>query len=590
MKKEKNTKSIKGFEWVVYDVNEDDTSILSQKLQIEEIFARLLAIRNINYQNAKNHLNPTLREYMPDPFHLKDMKEATEIISSSILNKEKIVIFGDYDVDGATSSALLKRYFSLIGIEVEVYIPDRIGEGYGPSIEAFKKLKEQETNLIITVDCGTAAFDAINYANEVGLKVVVIDHHLSGEELPKAKAIVNPNRLDEITEFNYLAAVGVAFLLAAALNVTLRKLNYFKELKEPSLIPLLEIVAIGTICDVVPLKSLNRTFVIQGLKVLNKKQNPGVKAFCKLLGIEGELTTYHLGYVIGPRINAGGRVGESILGSRLLSTDNDAEALEIASKLELYNQERKSIEYNVYQQALEQARNQADDEALIMVGGENWHQGVVGIIAGRLKEMLNKSVAVVSFEGEKAKASCRAVNGVDFGSAVVKAKELGILLTGGGHKLAAGFTASTSKINQVKEFLKKKFIEDLSKLENFLQRNFDAHITTNSINIELANKIQNLGPFGPSNPEPKFMLKNVYISRPNIFANDHISCFISSEQSRELGNHLKGNAFRAVNSEIGNFILNSYGKKCSLIGSVRVNRWKNRETVEFSIEDIIEQL
>lgn len=583
----KRIKSLKGFEWHPHEVDADEVSLLSKKLDTEEIFARLLAIRKISHENAHNHLNPTLRVFMPDPFHLKDMKKATEIITQSIINKEKIIIFGDYDVDGATSSALLKRYCASLSIEVDVYIPDRIVEGYGPNIEAFKKLKSEGADLIITVDCGTASFEAIDYAKEIGLKIVVIDHHLSSDTLPQADALVNPNRYDETTEHNNIAAVGVAFLLAAALNSHLRSINYFSSINEPSLLNFLDIVAIGTICDVVPLKSLNRAFVVQGLKILNQKKNAGVKALCNLLNIEGELSTYHLGYVIGPRINAGGRVGEAKLGSLFLSTNDDEQAFAIAQKLNLYNEERKAIEQNVYELALAQAQKQIEDEVLIMVGGENWHQGVVGIIAGRLKEIFNKSIAVISYEGTKAKASCRAINGVDFGKAIVKAKEMGIILTGGGHKLAAGFTAETDKISQLRSFLKASFLEDLAKISNPLQRNFDAYISTNSINIDLINKIQQLGPFGPANPEPKFMIKNVYIVKASIFANDHITCFISSAQNKNFVKTLKANAFRVVNTPVGDFILNSSGQKCSLIGYIRINRWRNRENLEFIIEDII---
>ncbi|MGB4191754.1 MAG: single-stranded-DNA-specific exonuclease RecJ [Rickettsiales bacterium] len=579
--------SVKQFNWMLREIDQETINQFIRRLSSSEILARLLVGRNVSLESAEQFLAPTLRECMPDPFHLLDMRKAAEIIADAVINKQKIVIFGDYDVDGATSSALLKRFFNLLNIEVIVYIPDRIGEGYGPSVEAFSHLKNQGAEIIITVDCGTAAFEAIDFANKNDLKVIIVDHHLSGDQLPKADAIVNPNRKDETSMYGYLAAVGVAFLVAVAVISVLRKKEYFLNKEEPNLMKLLDIVAIGTICDVVPLELLNRAFVIQGLKILNKRQNSGVQAFCQLLKLENELTTYHIGYVIGPRINAGGRVGESSLGSRLLSTDNLQEAIEIARKLELYNSERKAIEYMVFDQALEQAKLQSEDEVLIMVNGENWHQGVVGIVAGRLKEMMNKPVAVLTTDGEHCKASCRSVNGVDFGSAVVLAKEDGLLLSGGGHKMAAGFTLLKKNVPALKAFLHNKFTQELALLKNRGNRYFDAYISTESANIDFAKQIEKLGPFGPSNSEPKFMLKNIYLAKVNVFSDSNISCLIGCKESKNLNSLLKANAFRVIGTKLGDALLNKGYKNIDLVGYIRINRWKGRETAEFSIEDAI---
>ena len=580
-------KSVKNFHWLLQDTEQDNINLLMQQLEISEILARLLVGRNIKLEEAKQFLNPTLRDCLPDPFHLLDMDKAAEIIFDAILKQEKIVIFGDYDVDGATSSALLKRFFALLGVEVSIYIPDRIGEGYGPNIEAFSYLKEQKTDLIITVDCGTAAFEAIEFAIEKGMKVIVVDHHLSGDELPKAHALVNPNRKDETSNYGYLAAVGVAFLVAVAVHAVLRKKGYFLEKKEPSLLQLLDIVAIGTICDVVPLEVLNRAFVVQGLKILNQRKNSGVQAFCQLLNLDNELTCYHLGYVIGPRINAGGRVGESSLGARLLSTNDYQEAIEIANKLELFNAERKAIEQIVFEQALEQAKNQSPDDVLIMVAGENWHPGVVGIVAGRLKEMLHKPVAVLSLDGEYGKASCRSINGIDFGSAVVQAKEEGILVSGGGHKMAAGFTILTKDLPALKTFLHLRFTYELSLLDHRQHRYFDAYLSTGAVNLNLAKQIEQIGPFGTSNPEPKFILKNSYIAKRNIFATNHISCFVGCADNRNTVNLLKANAFRIIDTALGDVLLNERHGALDLIGYIRINRWRGKESPEFVIEDAI---
>ncbi len=587
MEEELGKKSVKGFHWLLNKVEQEKVNQFIQKLDVSEIIARLLVGRDISLKNAPQFLSPTLRDSMPNPFHLLDMEKGSQIIVDAILNKQKIVIFGDYDVDGATSSAVLKRFFALLGLDVSVYIPDRITEGYGPSIKAFTKLKEEGAELIITVDCGTASVEAIEYGVNNDLKVVVVDHHLSGDALPPAHAVINPNRKDETSEYGCLAAVGVAFLLAVAVTSILRKKEYFKAKQEPQLMKLLDIVAIGTICDVVPLESLNRAFVTQGLKILNQRQNPGVQAFCQLLNLENELTPYHLGYIMGPRINAGGRVGESFLGSKLLSTDNFEEASEIVNRLELYNSERKAIEHSVYEQALEQAKLQSPDDALIMVSGENWHPGVVGIVAGRLKEAMHKPVAVLSLDGENAKASCRSVYGVDFGSAIVKAKEEGIVIGGGGHKMAAGFTGLRDNIPAIKAFLHNRFREELSKLKGKDNRSFEGYLSSNAVNLELAKQIERIGPFGPSNHEPKFVLKNVYISRTNVFADSHINCFIGCNETKNLNGLLKANAFRAIGTDMGDALLSSVGKTLDLVGYIKINRWKGRETPEFSIEDVI---
>ncbi len=583
-------KSANGYTWLLNEVEHNDVNLLIQKLNINEIIARILAERNISPDNAESFLTPTLRTALPDPFHLLDMEKAAEIIANSIINNLKIVIFGDYDVDGATSSALLKKFFSSLGIDVDIYIPDRIEEGYGPTIEAFSYLKTLGTDLIITVDCGTAAFEAIEFAVNNGLKIVVVDHHLSGETLPLADALVNPNRSDETSTYGYLAAVGVAFLMAIAVITTLRKKDYFLNRDEPSLLKLLDIVAIGTICDVVPLEPLNRAFVTQGLKILNKRQNPGIIAFCQLLNLNNDLlTSYHLGYVIGPRINAGGRVGESSLGARLLSTDNQAEALEIAHKLEIYNAERKAIEFSVYEQALEQAKQLSPDDALIMVAGENWHPGVIGIVAGRLKELFNKPVAVLSLDEEHGKSSCRSVCGVDFGSAIVEAKQEGIVVGGGGHKMAAGFTILKQNIPALKSFLHNRFTKELAALDNRQQRYFSAYLSVSAINLALAKQIEQISPFGSGNLEPRFALKNVYIAKSNIFAANHISCFIGCTTSRNLTSLIKANAFRAIGTKLEDILLNVNNNYTSLdlIGYIRINRWNGREVAEFVIDDVI---
>lgn len=576
--------SVKGFSWEVNQASSDKVQHIMSKFNLNEILARLLVIKEIDVDLIEDFLNPTLKRIMPDPFHLLDMEKATEIIYETVIQNKKIVIFGDYDVDGATSSALLKRFFNMLKVEVDIYIPDRIGEGYGPSIEAFKTLKENGADLIITVDCGTASFEALDYGVKQGLKIIVIDHHLSGDLLPNAHAIVNPNRKDETSKYGYLAAVGVAFLTAVAIVSFFRKKDFFINRPEPSLISLLDIVAIGTVCDVVPLEDLNRAFVVQGLKVLNKRLNPGVEAIVKLLNLEGNLTTYHLGHVIGPRINAGGRVGKSFLGAHLLSSDDEEYVWQIANKLELYNSERKAIEQIVYDQALLQAKD-CQKDTFIMLRSENWHPGVVGIVAGRLKEIFNKPVAVLSLVKGVWKASCRSVTGIDFGSAVVRAKENDILINGGGHKMAAGFSVEDSKLAEIKAFLEDDFKKQLALQENKNTRFFDSFISTTGVTIDLAKQVEKMGPFGSSNPEPRFLLKNITIYKKNIFGSNHITCFV--RDSIITDHMVKVNAFRALDSELGKTLLENSNSPINLVGYLRVNRWRNRESVEFILEDVI---
>lgn len=579
------TLSIKKFQWSIQEVDKESLMRLIGSNNLNEIISRILVNRGVvDSYKVSRFLFPTLRDSLPDPFHLLDMKKAAELIADAIENRQKIVIFGDYDVDGATSSALLRRFFSILDIEVDVYIPDRIDEGYGPTTEAFKILKEKGAELIITVDCGTSAFEAIDFANQIGLKIIVIDHHLSPDILPKAHAIVNPNRKDETSKYGYMAAVGVAFLTSVAIISTLRARNYFNKKKEPSLISLLDIVALGTICDVVPLEDLNRTFVVQGLKIINQLQNSGIRAFYDLLKLDCEITPYHLGYVIGPRINACGRVGQSWMGSKLLSTDDKEEAMVLALQLEQYNAERRAIEHSVFEQALIQAESYEDDAVFITVIGNDWHQGVVGIVAGRLKEIYNKPIAALSLSNGVCKASCRSINGVDFGSAVVAAKSEGLLLSGGGHKMAAGFTVAIENLEKIKLFLEKRFLEDIARMENKNLRYFDAFISPEGVNVKLAKEISQIGPFGPSNPEPKFMLKEVNIFKTNVFGENHLSCFVGKNyKSSKL---LKVDAFRSIGTELGDALL-SVKQPIDIIGSIRLNRWKGNEIVNFVIDDII---
>ncbi|MBP6985811.1 MAG: single-stranded-DNA-specific exonuclease RecJ [Alphaproteobacteria bacterium] len=570
-----------GKKWVLRDYQEKDALLLSQRLGLPQVVARLLAARGFDPNSAASFLQPTLKETMPDPYILKDMEKAVLRIFEAVEKKQKIVIYGDYDVDGATSSALLFRYFAALGIVTRVYIPDRIDEGYGPNTLAFDQLKAEKTDLIITVDCGTTSFDPLSHAAAIGLDVIVIDHHAAEPKLPEAWAVVNPNRLDEPDNpLKELAAVGMSFLLAVALNRHLRQAGFFKETQEPDLRQLLDLVALGTVCDVMPLKGLNRSFVKLGLNIMASRNNVGLKVLSQVTKIDAKPSTYHLGYVLGPRINAGGRVGEAGLGSLLLRTENPMQAEEIAMRLNEYNQVRKEIEQDVLQAAFKQAETQISP--VILTADRDWHPGVIGIVAGRLKEKYYRPSCVVSITEEGiGKGSARSIPGVDLGSIVHAAKQMGILIAGGGHAMAAGFTVEEKKIPEFHQFLNTR-VEQSTQQDNVPKLYLDGVLNLNSLTPDLVRKIEAMEPFGSGNPAPKFALSNIHIFKVDIFAGEHIR-ILAGQLDRAKINAI---AFRAVQTEMGQALIHHQGKPLHLAGSLKLDTWMGAEKVQFIIEDV----
>jgi single-stranded-DNA-specific exonuclease len=577
--------SVKNFKWSQKILNERRALAIATQFSLAEIIARLLSLREIEMDKLENYLKPTIKNFLPNPFHLLDMEKGVARIIKAIKSHENIVIFGDYDVDGATSSALLKRFFSLIGVKVDIYIPDRIKEGYGPNIYAMNKLKERNTNLVITVDCGTVSFDAIFEANKLGIDVIVIDHHLGGEILPDAAAVINPNRLDEISNYKYLAAVGVSFLVAVAINSRLNEMGYFNDMPKPDLLSLLDLVALGTVCDMVPLEGLNRAFVTQGLKVMAKRSNLGLRTLLDLASVVETPNCYHLGFIIGPRINAGGRVGESDLGANILSSDDNELIYNIAKRLSRHNEERKSIEILVLEEAMIQAEKIDQDSSVIVVCSDNWHPGVIGIVASRLKEKFNKPTAVISIlQDGMGKASCRSVKGIDFGSAIFMAKSKNIIKDGGGHAMAGGFSIAKDNINKMHDFLDNHFKEKLTIIKAEAQYLYDTDISCASVSLPLIEMIESIGPYGSGAPEPRFRISNCYIIKVSIVASAHIICIIGENFSNKT---VKATAFRALDTDLGNFLLNARGKTIDLIGYLRINRWNGYNKPEMIIEDVI---
>lgn len=580
--------SAKGILWSLYDVNERESRAICQKFDLSEFLSRLLSIRNIGLDEVNNFLNPSIKTSLSDPFLLKDMDKAASRIVRAIENNENIVIYGDYDVDGATSSSFLKCYFRLLGKETQIYIPDRISEGYGPNANALTALKNKGADLCITVDCGTMSFEPLQTAKDIGLEVIVIDHHLSAENLPEAIAVVNPNRIDEDSDQGHLAAVGVSFMLAVAVNKILLQNGFFEEKTKPDLLKLLDIVALGTVCDMVPLKGINRAFVHQGLKVIKSRSNKGIAALADVAKVNSTPSCYHLGFAMGPRINAGGRVGKSFLGAKLLSCQDADEANAIANELDEFNLERRNIEAYVLEQAIEQVeKDNRQDNPVIFCYAKDWHPGVVGIVASRITERYGKPSAIISINAESiGKASARSIKGIDFGSAIVSANQLGIVLAGGGHAMAAGFTLLESKIDEMYNFLCEKFSSHYEKQEARTQ-NFDSYLSLNALNLDLYQQIEQLGPFGMANHEPRFVFSKVKIIRVDVVGANHIRCIISSDTKANGGKTIKAMAFRAAETELGDFLLNNYFNEISLVAKVKHNEWNGQSNIELIIEDAI---
>ena len=581
-------KSSCGKYWSSYNYDENFISTLSRTYKISDLQARILSSRISSLDEAEGFITPKIKSTLPDPFHLLDMDKSIDRTISAIKASEKICIFADYDVDGATSSALLKNIFSQLGVDINIYVPDRIKEGYGPTEFAMEKIKEDETSLIITVDCGSVAFDALEKASELNMDVIVIDHHISLDNLPKAIGVINPNRLDETSQYKNLAAVGVAFLFAVALVSHLKKDGYFnqKNIVIPDLIQQLDLVALGTVCDVMQLTGLNRAFVAQGLKIAKARKNIGLKTLCDLADISEPVNCYHLGYILGPRINAGGRVGKSCLGASLLSTNSASEAESIAKELDTYNQERKVIEATMLEEAFKIADMQSDDN-MIFVANHGWHAGVIGIVAGRLKEKYNKPVAVVAINDGIGKASCRSIKGLDFGCKIIEAKQKELLIAGGGHAMAAGFTVDEALIQKLQKFLNDEFAKDLSSSSLHLMEYYDAELTTSAATLRFMSEINDFEPFGVGNPSPVFKFSNLYVLKADIVGLKHIRVMFAPSKESYGSKPLTAIAFNAVGTQVGNDLFLQKPVNMSVFGRLKINKWQERETIQLQLSDIV---
>jgi single-stranded-DNA-specific exonuclease len=520
---------------------------------------------------------------MPDPSHLKDMDKAVDRVVAALQSKEKIGIFGDYDVDGGTSAALLQRYFAIVGYPTRLYIPDRIEEGYGPNTEAMQTLKEEGVAVVLMVDCGTTAFDPLAAAKAMGLDIIVIDHHVAQACLPEAYAVINPNRLDQDSPLKTLCAAGLSFIFLAALHRKLRSLNWFANCREPDLMSLLDLVALGTVCDVMPLTGLNRAFVTQGLKVAQWRQNAGLTALVDVAGLKEPPTAYHLGFAVGPRVNAGGRVGEANLGARLLATDDPAEARYIAQRLDAFNRERQQIEAAVLTEAIELVETTAlHKNPILLVKGDGWHPGVIGIVASRLKERYSRPACVVSFTNDIGKGSGRSITGVDLGTAMHTACHQGLLIHGGGHAMAAGFSVTRDCYDDFYAYLLSHLGAHMDSIQPTL--GLDAAITLQGITIPFLQSLNCLEPFGAGNSTPKFMIQNVRVAYGEAFGADHVRCMLLSEE----GTRQKAVAFRAAQQPLGQALLKPNKGLLHIAGTLRLDTWGGKAETVVYIEDAME--
>lgn len=554
-------------------------------LGLSEPLARALASRGVSADDGVNYLNPTLKALFPDPSSFVDMDLAAKILIDALVADRPMTVFADYDVDGASSAAQLVRWFRTQGKELPIYVPDRLIEGYGPSPAAFRRIRESGVELVVTVDCGAAAYEALACAKEIGLDVVVIDHHLMRDEIPEVAALVNPNRPGCGSGQGVLAAAGVAFVLMAALNREARGRGMFEDRPEPDLRQWLDLAAMGAICDVTQLVGFNRALTTQGLKVMSAWRNPGLKALLDVAKGSGPASVFHAGFILGPRINAGGRIGRSDLGARLLSTDDPEEAAMLAAELDGLNASRKEVEREILEEAIRIVERESNQEgaALTMVAADGWHPGVIGIVASRLKERYRKPALVIGVDraANIAKGSGRSQTGVNLGRAVQAAYDEGLLLAGGGHAMAAGLSVRPDAIPELRAFLNERLADEAQVAAEQDGLDIDALITTGGADRALYQSFQALAPFGPGNPEPMFAAANVRVERPMALRGGHVRATLTDGS----GGRLKAVAWRSEDTEMGRRLLNE-GGAIHVAGRLKPDDWQGRESVELEIEDV----
>ncbi len=556
---------------------------VAQRAGVPEIVGRVLAARGVAPADAQSYLNPTLRALLPDPSSLKDMDPACTRLAQAVMARERVTVFGDYDVDGAASAALFKRFFASVGAPLDIYVPDRIAEGYGPNTAALLRMAESGVRVVVTVDCGTLAFAPLEAAAEAGLDVIVVDHHAAEPRLPRALAVVNPNRLDEANGCRQLAAAGVAYLVIVGLNRALRQAGWYAERPEPDLLQWLDLVALATVCDVVPLTGLNRAFTSRGLEVMSRRANPGLAALADVAGLGEAPRPGHLGYALGPRVNAGGRVGRADLGARLLTTGDPSEARALAETLDRLNAERRAIEAMVHEAALAQIETRYGGELppAIILSHAGWHPGVVGIVASRLAERYRRPAVVIGLDGGRGKGSGRSVAGIDLGAAITAARQSGLLINGGGHPMAAGLTVAEENIAALERFLGERLARAEDEPGGAPPLELDGALAAGAATPELMDLLDRAGPYGAGNPEPRFAVAQARVVRADIVGTAHVRCVLAGAD----GARVRAIAFGVAGRPLGRALLDRGAGALHIAGYVRADTWRGARRVQLHVND-----
>ncbi|MCO6178136.1 single-stranded-DNA-specific exonuclease RecJ [Ciceribacter sp. RN22] len=578
--------SVSGQRWVsrLDQAGQNRALAIAQLHGMPELLARVLAGRGVGVDDAPAFLDPTIRSLMPDPASLTDCEAAAARLARAIAAGERIAIFGDYDVDGAASSALLYRFLQHFGAEAEIYIPDRIFEGYGPNPAAIGQLIERGARLVVTVDCGSTSFDALEEARRRGIDVVVIDHHQMAHAMPACHALVNPNREDDLSGQGHLCAAGVVFLVLVA---TLRLLRQQGNSRAGSLdlLAWLDLVALATVCDVVPLKGLNRAYVVKGLVAARHQQNAGLAALLRVAGIGGPVTPYHFGFLVGPRINAGGRIGDAALGSRLLTLDDAAAAGEIAARLDELNRERQAMEAAMLAEAEAEALAEygtGETASVIVTAHENWHPGIVGLLAARLKEKFKRPAFAIAFDPSgKGTGSGRSINGFDLGRMVRAAVDAGLLVKGGGHAMAAGLTVERANLGRLRAFFDEATGSQVSTLAANRSLKIDGALGASGATIALIDQLETAGPYGAGHPQPCFAIPAHRLRDSRLVGVNHVKVTVEAQD----GSRLDGIAFRAAETPLGDFLLSSRGSQIHIAGSLSAEHWQGTRRVQMRIID-----
>ena len=577
-----NYKSVTGKNWLFKQYNKNYAKKIYETFHFSEILSKIISIRKIELDQIEDFINPTIKKNIPNPNLIKDMDIATKATIYHIQKKNIIGIFGDYDVDGATSAAILAKYFKQIHQPFELIIPDRIKDGYGPNKKGFDLLINKGSKLIITVDCGISSHETILYARSKSIETIVIDHHQGDVKLPEANAIVNPNRINDESRLSYLCAAGVCFMFLVSLNKKLRSIDWFKlnNVDEPDILNFLDLVALGTVCDVVPIVGLNRAIIKQGLKVFARRNNIGLKTLYDNSKINSQPNIYHLGYIIGPKINAGGRVGKSALAAEILISEDQDRVDYLAKELNDFNEYRKKIELELFRKIENETKDSKDP--ILFFQGKDFHEGIIGIAASRIKDKYNKPCVIISVNGNIGKGSARSVFGFDIGTIIISAVQNEILINGGGHKMAGGFSINIDNIEAFKEFLINKYNSLVIDKDSCKTLYLDSIILPTALNVEFYNNINVLSPFGTGNPEPKFLIEDLKLANSNVVGNRHIKAIFYNKSNDVV----KAIAFNSIGTVLESYLVKNNKSSMNIAGTLTSNNYNGKNNIEFVINDI----